>query len=236
MPGIVGEDDRRIVEEADQFRWNAIGRLNRGGLGFCTAVLIGPSTIVTAAHCLWDTRRDRWLVPDELHFVPGYRRGAFAGHAQGRSITTSKGLEADDTGRPTRLSDDWAVIELDTDLLDTASIEPIPLAGHSAFASNSDDATLTRIGYGTDRPHLAMIVDDCRALGTAEQGRVLIHDCDAVRGDSGSPLIVQTENGLRVLAIQSAFVRRGDKIFGIGVLLTHQVPTTVLQDMIAPAE
>lgn len=42
--------DNRVVIEADDRQWHAVGRLNRESGGFCTAVLIAPREALTAAH------------------------------------------------------------------------------------------------------------------------------------------------------------------------------------------
>jgi len=224
-----------LLAPTDQAAWNAVGRLNRSGRGYCTAVLIAPTAVLTAAHCLWDARRDQWLAADQLHFVAGYRRGSFAAHARGRSITTAAGLRLDALGMPTRPADDWAVIELDRDLARSAAIRPIPLAGGRPHAADSGGIALKRIGYSADRPHLPMIVDFCRVRGLAEQGALLIHDCDAIEGDSGSPLIIESASGPRVLAVHVALARYHQTILGVGVVLTRQVPASVLDGMTVPA-
>ena len=59
--GIKGHDDRVRVD-ISQYPWRMIGRLNNNG-SYCTGILVGPSQVLTAAHCFWDKRRNRWAVP-----------------------------------------------------------------------------------------------------------------------------------------------------------------------------
>ena len=228
LPGIVGKDDRRVIDSEEQRSWNAVGRLNRSIGGFCSAVLVGPAEILTAAHCLWDSRRGRWLEPEMVHFVPGYRRGAYLGHARGTAFRLAGSLEMTDDGRPKEPVDDWATVRLDLDLQAGAGIRPLEVAGLSDRAHLHDDQALMRAGYGLDRPHLPVLVEQCKALGSIEAGRVLIHDCDATMGDSGSPILVRRGNRLVVLAVQSSVVRLGDGAAGVAVMVEKTIPADAL--------
>lgn len=57
--------------------YRMIGRLNyvnaQGKASWCTATPIGPDTIVTAAHCVFDTAANRWY--SKFSFCPAYRNG-----------------------------------------------------------------------------------------------------------------------------------------------------------------
>ena len=228
-PGIFEKDDRHVIGKDEQKRWNAVGRLNRSGGGFCTAVLIAPDEVLTAAHCLWDGERKRWFEPDIIHFVPGYRRGQYLGHARGRSFRMSDTIEIGAHGRPKEPVDDWAVVRLDLDLLAGAGVRPLELAGPIARSMLARDTRLTRVGYGRDRPHLPVLVDHCRALGSMRHGRLLLHDCDATLGDSGSPLMAERDGRYVVMGVHSSIVSMGDNVAGVAVFVERQLPGEALQ-------
>lgn len=56
--------------------WRMIGRMSfrTPGSSWCTAAPIGPNTIVTAAHCVFDTVGNKWYT--NMTFCPAYRNGA----------------------------------------------------------------------------------------------------------------------------------------------------------------
>lgn len=91
LKGIKG-DDNRIIVEAREYPWSAIGRLNNGLGGYCSGALIGPRLVLTAAHCLWNHKTKRWLAAESLHFVAGYSRGEYLAHDIARTFTTAPGF------------------------------------------------------------------------------------------------------------------------------------------------
>jgi protease YdgD len=225
--GVIGTDNRVVIEAEDR-RWHAVGRLNREAGGFCTAVLIGPKEALTAAHCLWDQTRRRWVAPETLHFVPGYRRGTYLGHARVDRYRLAKGITIDSKGHPESLLDDWAVLELSLDLRAGAGVEPMVLAENDE-RDRLASQPLASGGYSRDRPHLPVKVEPCRALGVIERGRLLLHDCDSEAGSSGSPIVVERDGRLVVVGIQSAIVSAGGEAVAVAVLM-HRSPvrTTLL--------
>jgi protease YdgD len=219
--------DNRVVIAADDRRWHAVGRLNRESGGFCTAVLIGPKEALTAAHCLWDQSRRRWVEPEGLHFVPGYRRGTYLGHARVARYRLAEGIVIDERGHPESLLDDWAVLELTLDLKAGAGIEPMTLADR-AQRQDLSGQPIASGGYSRDRPHLPVKVQPCRALGVIESGRLLLHDCDSRAGSSGSPIVVERDGRYLVVGIQSALVSAGGETLALAVLMQRALPSTVL--------
>lgn len=191
-PGILGALDHRQPVFAEGWPWSAIGRVNRAGGGFCTGTLVAADRVITAAHCLYDPRGRRWVHPHEMHFLAGYRLGDYAAHRVAREIRRDPryGTGQGAAGLPY----DWAVLILDHGL------EQKPIATGAA----TNGARILRAGYGQDRPHLLSKHDGCRIEG--HLGTVLIHNCDAVHGDSGSPMLV-FENGIpKLVGIHVAVV------------------------------
>jgi hypothetical protein len=70
-----------MIVEAMEYPWSALGRLNTGGRGFCTGILIGPRLVLSQAHCLYFSVEGRWRAPNELHFVAGYQRDTIIIHS-----------------------------------------------------------------------------------------------------------------------------------------------------------
>src|SRR5438067_881624 len=68
--GILGAIDHRKPITQDAWPWVSIGRVNViHGLGhrsYCTGTLIGPLQVLTAAHCLFDTRLNSWVKPQQV--------------------------------------------------------------------------------------------------------------------------------------------------------------------------
>jgi len=73
-------------------------------------------------------------------------------------------------------------------------------------------------GFSQDSRHVLTLHRNCNILQGFEGDRVLTHDCDAVHGDSGSPLMLAHEDGsVSLLAIHSATGETGDLTVGIAV-------------------
>ena len=212
LPGIIGPDDRQSIPSAE-WPWSAIGRINRAGVAHCTGTLIAPNQVLTAAHCLYDWRQRRWPPPSTLHFLAGYSRGAYVAHRRGRELVLVPDY------RPTRepdlavAADDAAILILDAPI----DIRPVPLA--------RDDTAdrIVQAGYSQDRAYILSIDEGCRVVGPILGGRLLLHDCDATRGDSGSPLLVVDDRQTRIVAVHVGVATGDGQAFGVAVPAAGQV-------------
>jgi protease YdgD len=210
IPGVTGIDNRTINEQRS-WPWSAIGRLNITTGGFCTATVIGPRRVLTAAHCLWNRRTGRWYPPCALHFLVGYRRGDYALHALVAGFHIADGYL---DGKQRRHARDWAVLTLDRDV--SGHVAGIPIDDTPVTAGER----IAQAGYSRDRRHMLTVDPACHVVGLGKGRQLFAHNCDATFGDSGSPLLRRVGDSYRLVGIHSALKGRGEKAIGIAVSAT----------------
>jgi len=179
--------DGRVAVSSDIAPWRAVGRLNVAGFRVrrhCTATLVAPDLALTARHCLRGFRGEDWVAPDLVHFLPGFSRGGYVEHRQA--------VGYDPVG------DEAVLVRLDG----RVNVEPVPIAA----PGTQPGTALFEAGYSSDRGQVLTVDPACRFLGWSREG-LWRHDCEAIGGDSGAPILVDTGAGLAVAAIHIG--RRG---------------------------
>ncbi len=223
LPGIIGQDDRRLLDTTE-WPWVAIGRINRESGGFCTGTLVRSDVVVTAAHCLLNTRTQRRIAPTRLHFLAGYNRGNFQAHARGRAFVTAVRTPAGLSESVARLANDWVLLRLDRRL----EIRPIPVETITGKETLLQRSGLSRAGYEQDRAHILSLHRRCSLLGQAAGGLLMVHDCDLTRGGSGSPLLRISDGSVSVVGIAIASTVDEAREHGLGV------PADTFIDVLTP--
>jgi len=186
-------EQRVALSQPEQARWAAVGRLTISGLGYCTATLVAPDRVLTAAHCVRDRRTGRPVAPGRLHFLAGYRAGAFAAAAPAAAVRLAPPRQ----GRGAQVGGDLALVRLARPL--APAIRPLAV-GTGAAA----EAPATVLSFGLDRAQVLSRQTGCRVLARAPAA--FATDCEGVPGVSGAPLL-QTVNGrLAVVGVASAVV------------------------------
>lgn len=187
----------RLLSAEEQAPWGAVGKLVNGRIGaqgLCTATLIAPDYILTAAHCLATAQK---LTPSQL------RRYTFAaGWNDGKALGTSPVAEViipEDYrfGRKTdleTLNSDWALARLAEPIVDVQPLPLVRLPGpwepvyYLSYSQKHDEAPLLTKGCA----HRVM-----------EQGPLQI-SCPAVGGNSGAAVLVGRPESPQIVAIIAA--------------------------------
>src|SRR3954466_7003102 len=73
-----GGDPVDVDETA--FPWSSVGKIYNSARSSCSGALIARDKVLTAAHCLFNRATHRFLQPDSLHFLLGYKGGGYRTH------------------------------------------------------------------------------------------------------------------------------------------------------------
>ena len=206
QPGIIGKDDRKIIDEEGP-PWSAIGQVNIGGHRLrtqCTGSLIAGNLVVTAAHCVMDPwKRKPWPLR-HIHFLAGVKRGKWLGHATAKCLHFPPGYEY--VGPP-KINPNlpwqkapWRAFFQDIVLIvlkdSFADIPPLPM---DRVEDLPEDTKLVHAAYPADRRHMLSGHFGCRLLQRDEH--LWYTDCDSHGGSSGGPIFIEGQDELTLAAI-----------------------------------
>ena len=200
-----------LISRQDSARWDAVGRLDISGKGFCTAALIRDNLILTAAHCLFDTDGTR-ISPDRFVFRAGFRGGrAEALRDIRRTIPHPDYDFSDGTTNPKAVAVDIGLLELARPIRSTR-IRPYE---ETAFPITGDSVRV--ISYGRGREDAPSLQDVCAVLG--RQTGVVVMTCEVAYGSSGSPVFMEVRGQQRIVSVVSAMAQVDGEQVSLGTSL-----------------
>lgn len=185
--------------------WEAVGRLDIDGKGFCTGALIAPDLVLTAAHCMYDKAGGGEVDPSRIQFLAGLRGGRPEATRIVRNAVIHPSYTHTGDATPAIVRYDVALLQLDRPIR-SARIQPFAVS-----TSMRRGTEVAVVSYAQDRAEAPSLQEVCNVLG--EQDSVLIMDCNVNFGSSGAP-IFRNENGVpRLVSVVSAMAEiDGDKV------------------------
>lgn len=197
-PAIAAPERPPVLSDTEHGAWHAVGRLNVRGFStaqMCTAVLVAPDLVLTAAHCLWMGGRGL-ASPPEIQFLAGWHRGEVVARRAAAAFHIHPGFVTTEPGSAARIAADVALVSLADPILPD-EIAPVPLA-----PAGTALPPLALVGYRGDRPHALSGRWDCRLMG--RRAAILATDCPVTGGASGSPVLTRRDGDFLVAGIAVA--------------------------------
>lgn len=175
----------------DQRGWEAVGRLELGTRGFCTATLIADDLVLTAAHCMFDKATGARHDIGDIEFRLGLRNGRAEAYRGVKAAAVHPDYIYAGVDNLDRVAYDLALLQLD---------QPVRLPQVHPFATGSQPQTGDTVGvvsYAQDRAEVASLEPDCDVLDKGPD--ILVLSCDVDFGSSGAPVFHIGPDGRAVI-------------------------------------
>lgn len=206
---------RSLLTADDARGYEGVGRLSLNGTGFCTAALIEPDLILTAAHCLTHPESGTPIAPFEIEFQADLRSGRAIAYRGVKQAMAHPGF-AETEDRLARIAYDIALLRLDHPIENTRVL-PFSI-GHLP----REKSEVGVISYAQHRSENPSVQDLCHVVQRAAD--ILVFSCDADFGASGAPVFAANGDEVHLVSVISAMATLSGEPVSAGPDLTLLVP------------
>jgi len=181
-----------VIVEAQSYPWSALGRVNTGGRGFCTGVLISARHVLSEGRCLFNAIEGRWWSATELQFVAGYQRDRYLVRAAVSDYRLAPGFAGGAALNLADLFNNWALLTLASPIGHEVGWLAIDwLEDGARGRARSHEIQVLEVGYRRRQPHVVTVAPGCRPMEGAGS-------CHLRRAEAGLLSLLVVAGELRV--------------------------------------
>lgn len=205
----------RLTDREDLLGWEAVGRLDLAGSGFCTGTLIASDLVLTAAHCVYHPQTSDPVRPTDLLFRAGLRDGTSIAERVVSQVAAHPRFNPKSSLNGENIRHDVALLRLAEPIVST---DADPFILHSGPAPGS---AVSVVSYGRGRAEALSRQRSCKIVGS--QDELMAFDCNVTFGSSGAPVFAHSGSRGRIISLISGGTVADGRQLALGMALPEVV-------------